>query len=36
MQENLVEKADKFAGYTTFILVLLGIIQGIFNMLQEL
>ena len=27
MQEKLVEKADKFAGYTTFILVLLGIIQ---------
>ena len=27
MQEQLVEKADKFAGYTTIILVLLGIIQ---------
>jgi cation diffusion facilitator family transporter len=27
MQEKLVEKADKFAGYTTFILVILGIIQ---------
>jgi len=27
MQEHLVEKADKFAGYTTIILVLLGIIQ---------
>ncbi len=27
MQEHLVEKADKFAGYTTFVLVLLGVIQ---------
>ena len=29
MQENLIKKADKFAGYTTFILISLGIIQVI-------
>lgn len=30
-QENLVEKADKLAGYTTFILIVLGIIQIIYG-----
>jgi len=30
-QENLVEKADKFAGYTTLILLSLGIIQIIYG-----
>jgi len=29
MQENLVKKADTFAGYTTFILISLGVIQVI-------
>jgi cation diffusion facilitator family transporter len=30
-QENLVEKADKLAGFTTFILIFLGIIQIIYG-----
>ena len=30
-QENLVEKADKLAGYTTLILIFLGIIQIIYG-----
>ena len=30
-QEKLVEKADKLAGYTTFILIFLGIIQIIYG-----
>lgn len=29
MQANLIEKADKYAGYTTIILIILGIIQVI-------
>jgi cation diffusion facilitator family transporter len=31
MQDNLVEKADKLAGYTTLILIFLGIIQIIYG-----
>ncbi|KYK31833.1 MAG: hypothetical protein AYK22_07730 [Thermoplasmatales archaeon SG8-52-3] len=31
MKETLVEKADKLAGYTTFILIFLGVIQIIFG-----
>jgi cation diffusion facilitator family transporter len=31
MKENLVEKADKMAGYTAFILIFLGIIQIIYG-----
>jgi len=31
MHENLVEKADRFAGYTTLILIFLGIIQIIYG-----
>jgi len=31
MQKNLVEKADKFAGYTALILIFLGIIQIIYG-----
>ena len=31
MQENFVEKADKLAGYTTLILIFLGIIQIIYG-----
>ena len=31
MTETLVEKADKLAGYTTFILIILGIIQIIYG-----
>ncbi len=31
MQENLVEKADKLAGFTTLILIFLGIIQIIYG-----
>jgi cation diffusion facilitator family transporter len=31
MQENLVEKADKLAGYTTIILIFLGVIQIIYG-----
>ena len=31
MQEELIKKADRFAGYTTIILLLLGVIQIIFG-----
>lgn len=31
MKEGIVEKADKLAGYTTFILIILGVIQIIFG-----
>ncbi|UCF13711.1 MAG: cation diffusion facilitator family transporter [Thermoplasmatales archaeon] len=31
MQEQLIKKADRFAGYTTIILIILGIIQIIFG-----
>jgi cation diffusion facilitator family transporter len=31
MQEELIKKADRFAGYTTIILIILGIIQIIFG-----
>jgi len=31
MKEGLVEKADKLAGYTAFILIILGVIQIIFG-----
>jgi len=31
MQENLIKRADKFAGYTTIILIILGVIQIIYG-----